>query len=133
MTTEITTTEAVAEVRSRSVVAPAYKVRYRERAQTAKLPKGADRKTIARSNGDWLALILARETVTKRKSDRAKVAAILEANGIDHSRWAHLDNGRFRMTGGLALRTKIVENGVLALDDERTETPPKAWIARWEK
>lgn len=133
MTNEIATAEVAAEVRSRSVVAPAYKVRYRERAATAKLPKGTDRKTIARSNGDWLALVLARETVEKRKSNRAKVAAILEANGVDHSRWAHLDNGRFRMTGGLALRTKIVETGVLVLDDERTETPPKSWIAKWEK
>jgi hypothetical protein len=133
-TTEATTPATETEApRSRSVVAPAYKVRYRERAATAKLPKGTDRKVVARSCGDWLSLVLARETVTKRKSDRQKVAAILEANGVAHDRWAALDNGRFRMTGGLALRRVVAEAGVLVLPEGREERAPKAWCAAHQR
>ena len=113
---------------SRSVVAPAYKLKYRERAKTAKLPKGTDRKAMARSNGKWLAQVLAAETLDKkRKSDRARVAAIFEANGVDHSRWVNLDNGRFRMTGGLALARVVAEAGVLLLPEGREAIPPRSW------
>lgn len=114
---------------SRSVVAPAYKLRYRARAATAKLPKNTDRKVIARSCGDWLAVVLSAHCVVKRKADRAAFIAILDANHVDHSRWAGLDNGRFRMTGGLALRRVVVDAGSLALPSGETITPPKAWIA----
>ena len=124
---------------SRSVVAPEFKRRYRERAQTAKLPKGTDRKVIARSCGDWLAVNLARLTVgnsegvttntEKRKANRVAFAAILAANGIEYSQWEHLDNGRFRMTGGHALRRVIVDNeGVLHLPDSTTLQAPRSWV-----
>jgi hypothetical protein len=116
-------------VASKSVVAPKYKARYRERATTAKLPKGTDRKVIARSCGDWLAVNLARLINHKRKMDRDAFAAILDANHVEHDKWSHLDNGRFRMTGGLALRHAIVEAGHLTLPDGEELTPPKAWIA----
>lgn len=115
---------------SKSVVAPKFKARYRERAATAKLPKGTDRRVIARSCGDWLAVNLARLTTEKRKANRAAFAAILSANGIDYSNWEHLDNGRFRMTGGLALRRVIVDNdGDLKLADGSTLHAPRAWVA----
>lgn len=128
---QITTAEIALLPISRSVVAPAYKARYKERASTAKLPKNCDRKVIARSCGDWLAKTLSVYCVgPKRKADRAAFAAILEANGVDHSRWAALDNGRFRMTGGLALRRVIVDNeGALAIDDTTTLQAPRAWVA----
>lgn len=130
MTTEQINTEVPPPV-SRSVVAPAYKTLYRERAATAKLPKACDRKVIARSCGDWLAKTLSVYCVgPKRKADRAAFTAILEANNVDHAAWSHLDNGRFRMTGGLALRRVIVDNdGVLHLADGSTTTAPRAWVA----
>lgn len=115
---------------SRSVVAPAYKARYAARAESAKLPKGVDRKVIARSCGDWLAKTLSVYCVKGRKADRAAFTAILEANGVDHSKWAALDNGRFRMTGGLALRRVIVDNdGLLNLADGSTLSAPRNWIS----
>jgi hypothetical protein len=130
----MTTTETQNEVAlpvSRSVVAPMYKALYREKASTAKLPKNVDRKVIARSCGDWLAKTLAPLTVgEKRKANRPAFAAILEANGIDHAAWAHLDNGRFRMTGGKALRTVVACNeGKLVLADGNVLTAPKSWVA----
>lgn len=123
-------TPAVEMPASRSVVAPVYKRRYHDRAEHAKLPKGTDRKVIARSCGDWLAVNLARLTVVKRKSDRAAFKAILSANGIESDQWEHLDNGRFRMTGGLALRRAIVDNdGVLNLPEGEPLVAPKSWVA----
>lgn len=115
---------------SKSVVAPEFKIKYRERAKTAKLPKGTDRKVIARSCGDWLAINLARLVNHKRKMDRDAFARILEANEVDHAKWSHLDNGRFRMTGGLALRHAIAEAGQLNLPDGEPLVPPKAWIEK---
>jgi hypothetical protein len=44
-----------------------------------------------------------------------------------------LDNGRFRMTGGLALRRVVAEAGVLVLPEGREERAPKAWCAAHQR
>lgn len=62
--------------------------------------------------------------------------AILDANGVKHAHWNRTTpgwQGRLRMTGGLALRTKVAESGVLALPDGEALEAPKAWVARWAK
>lgn len=150
-----TNTELAATIRAdaeananlaRSVVKGAYKRRYAERAIVARGKKGVDKRVVADSNGDWLALELA-ALIRPRKSattDLAFFRAILDANGVDYSglpvgtkNW----QGRFRMNGGQMLRTKVAEaDGELVIpafagahkqtDAEAVLTAPRSWVAK---
>jgi len=131
---------------ARSVVNRKYKLGYAERAIAARGKKGVDKRVVADSNGDWLALELA---ALIRPSKRATTdldlfRAILDANGVDYSRlpigtpnW----QGRFRMNGGQMLRTAVAEaDGELVIPafegkhtqtSEQTLTAPRAWVKRY--
>jgi hypothetical protein len=119
---------------SRSKVKPAYKRAYAERALTARGKKGVDKRVVADSNGDWLALELAAllRPTKKSRCDLDLFRRILDLNGVDYSRlpvgtpnW----QGRFRMNGGQMLRTKVAEQAALVLPDA-TLTPPHSWVAK---
>lgn len=119
-------------VKTRSVVKGAYKMKYRDRAAEA----GIVRKAAKRSTWDWLAASLAGECLGhKDRIDIAKFTAILEANGVDHSRWTNRSKGwegRFRMTGRLALQRVVAEAGILKLADGEELVAPAEWIAKFK-
>lgn len=131
---------------ARSVVNANYKRRYAERAIAARGKKGVDKRVVADSNGDWLALELAILVRPAKKStlDIEMFRAILDANGVDYSKlpvgtpnW----QGRFRMNGGQMLRTAVAEaDGELVVPafagkhvttEEHTLHAPKAWVKKY--
>jgi len=118
----------------KSVVSANYKKRYAERALTARKPKDVSRKVVARSCGDWLALELAKHCIgEKNKLNVDAFTAILDANGVDHSHWNRTSKGwqgRFRMTGRLALQRVVAEAGEMELADGSTVIAPKTWVAK---
>jgi hypothetical protein len=129
--------DADLDLRTNSVVNVKYKLRYKDRAKTAKKPAGVSKKAMARSCQDWLAIELMKRTLTddpkKPKLILQAFVDILDANGVDWSRWTNRSagwEGRFRMTGRLALQRVVAENEALALPDGTTLTPPKAWVER---
>jgi hypothetical protein len=140
---EIDAVEAAAEAEieeqialPRSVVKREFKLKYRDRARA----NGLKGKASKRSAWDWLAVTLAGEVLDDREKlivDR--FLAILDANGVDHSRWQNRSpgwEGRLRMTGRLALQRVVAEAGVLLVPDwEGGEpehlVPPEAWVAKF--
>jgi len=135
-------TEAVAPVaiapevaednaKANSVVGVAYKHRYAQRAAGA----GLKRKAAQRSAWDWLAQTIAGECLDDK--DRISVErflALLEANGVDHSRWTNRNKGwegRLRMTGRLALQRVVAEAMVLKTADGEELEAPAEWVAKF--
>ena len=113
-----------------SVVSTKYKKRYANRAVLG----GNKRKAAQRSNWDWLAQTIAGECLDDRDHLVVdKFLALLDANGVDHSRWTNRNKGwegRLRMTGRLALQRVVAEAGVLvAVDGEQLEAPAE-WVAK---
>lgn len=140
MTNDATITEQdeATIVAPRSVVQSSYKRRYAERAVAmTRRPKGIPLKALKRTAGDWLALELAKRTLDeKAKLVVPSLEAILDANGVKHDHWNRTTPGwvgRLRMTGGLALRTVVAREGVLALPGEDALVAPKAWVAKYER
>jgi len=120
---------AADNAKSGSVVRSSYKTRYAERAATAGLGKRAQR-----SCWDWLAQTLAGECL----DDKARISidrflAVLDANGVDHSRWTNRNKGwegRLRMTGRLALQKVVAASGVLKTADGEELVAPADWVAK---
>lgn len=129
--------DLAAKLLPRSVVGNAYKTKYAERAKGAKLPKGTDRRAIARSCGDWLAVTVAGLVLDeKRKLRVADFEALLDANGIAHAHWNRTTpgwEGRLRMTGGLALRSVVAREEQLFLPVGEPITPPRSWVAKYQR
>lgn len=126
------------EDRPHSVVKGLYKRRYAERAEAmVRKPKGVPLKALKRTAADWLAIEVAKRTLT----DKAvlvvpSLEAILDANGVAHRHWNRTTKGwqgRLRMTGGLALRRVVAEAGELALPDGSTIPAPKSWVDRYAR
>ncbi len=125
------------DFRPGSVVRGEYKAKYRQRArERAKKPSGVAQKALERSNGDWLAVELARRTLTEGKKPSLRVAefeAILDANGVKHLHWNRTTpgwQGRLRMTGRLALQRIVAESGELIVGPDEVLTAPKNWCAK---
>jgi hypothetical protein len=116
--------------KKRSVVKNAYKRKYADRAREA----GLASKVAQRSTWDWLAQNLAGEcNGPDGKIDIAKFEAILTANGVDWSRWTNRSKGwegRFRMTGRLALQRVVAAQGFLAVEGDEIEAPAE-WVAKF--
>ena len=114
-----------------SVVRPKYKHRYAERAAA----QGIKKKRAQRSAWDWLAQTLAGECLDEK--DRISIdrfLAVLDANGVDHSKWQNRSKGwegRLRMTGRLALQRVVAESGELHLADGETLVAPAEWVAKY--
>lgn len=117
--------------KANSVVKPAYKHKYADRAKEA----GIGRKAAQRSTWDWLAQSIA--AICLREKDRIDIGAfcaLLGANGIDHTKWPNRSKGwegRLRMTGRLALQRVVAEAGVLHTADEEELVPPAEWVAKF--
>lgn len=116
--------------RKGSVVKRVYKQKYAERAKDQGLGKLAQR-----SAWDWLAQTLAGEVLDDQKRLMvSKFEALMDANGVDHSRWTNRSvgwQGRLRMTGRLALQKVVAETGVLKTTDGETLEAPADWIAKY--
>ena len=114
-----------------SVVQPKYKHRYAARAVEA----GLKRKAAQRSAWDWLAQTIAGEALDKKdRLDVDRVLALLDANGVDHSRWTNRNKGwegRLRMTGRLALQRVVAEAGILRTADGDELQAPAEWVAKF--
>lgn len=126
--------EAHADTR-RSVVAKTYKVKYAERAVTARGKKGLSKRVVADSCGDWLALelgFLVRPN-PKKPMDYPRLSAIVEANGLSLAKWQHLNVGQQRMLVALALRPVVAEAGVLMLDDGTELKAPRSYCERYAR
>jgi hypothetical protein len=114
-----------------SVVKAGYKVRYRDRAREA----GIAKKAAKRSTWDWLAQTMAEIVLDKQNKLRVdELLALLDANGVDHSRWTNRNKGwegRLRMTGRLALQRVVAEAELLRTADGEELVPPAEWIAKY--
>jgi hypothetical protein len=114
-----------------SVVKRGYKVKYRDRARAA----GIAGKAAKRSTWDWLAQQLAAATLDSHSKLRVDdFLALLDANGVDHSRWTNRSKGwegRLRMTGRLALQRVVAETMVLHLADGEILDAPAEWVAKY--
>jgi hypothetical protein len=124
---------ATDNAKARSVVGVGYKVRYASRAAGA----GLKRKAAQRSAWDWLAETLAGECLDdKDRISIERFLALLDRNGVDHSRWTNRNKGwegRLRMTGRLALQKVVAESGILhTVDGEQLEAPAE-WVAKYAR
>jgi hypothetical protein len=124
----------------KTVVKTIFKHRYQDRARA----RGYTDKASRRGNGDWLQRELQAETVTKDgKLDLLTFIAILDANGVDYSRWkreGHGWKGRFRMSGSLVLRGIVGKTGLLRTPNGTTsvvelaeggDEAAQAFLAKW--
>jgi hypothetical protein len=114
-----------------SVVAPKFKDKYIANA----VEQGIKNKAARRSNWDWLAQEIAKLCLdSKGKIDIETFKYILTLNGVDYSKWTNRNKGwegRFRMTGRVALQKRVANNGVLQLEND-VEYPPEAWVAKYK-
>lgn len=114
-----------------SVVKDKFKTRYIENAKAG----GFTGKAAKRSSWDWLAQTIAEQClVEKEKIDIGRFTDLLDANGVDHSRWTNRNKGwegRFRMTGRVALQKIVAANGVLKTMTGEV-VPPAEWIAKYK-
>jgi len=111
-----------------SVVRTAYKKLYAERAAA----QGGG-KVAQRSCWDWLAQELAAECLEGTKISIDRFLAVLDANGVDHSRWQNRAKGwegRLRMTGRLALQKVVAAQGGLKTAEGALLEAPADWIAK---
>jgi hypothetical protein len=113
-----------------SVVKREYKIKYKIRAAA----NGLKGKVAKRSTWDWLAQIMAEQTLNKnKKTDVDALYEFFDINEVDHSNWTSRTpgwEGRLRMTGGLALRRIIAERGTLWLRDGSEVEVPEEELAR---
>jgi hypothetical protein len=115
-----------------SVVAEKYKDTYIANAKM----QGIAGKAARRSNWDWLAQQLAKECLGDKESiDIGKFIAVLEANGVDYSKWTNRNRGwegRFRMTGRVVLQKVVADSGALKLPDGEMVEAPADWCERFK-
>lgn len=131
----VATAEANASL-ARSVVSASYKLRYAERALSARGKKGVDKRVVADSNGDWLALELAAMLRPTKKS-RLNVELLDELCALNGVSTANLPRntpnwqGRLRMNAGQMLRTAIAEANGEFITPSGTLHAPRNWVARY--
>ena len=114
-----------------SVVHPRFKDKYLANARLLGIPG----KAAKRSNWDWLAQQIAAQCLDgKHKIDITQFLALLDANGVDHSRWTNRNKGwegRLRMTGRVALQKIVANNQGLVLQDGSVAVPPEEFVAKF--
>lgn len=116
----------------KSVVAKKFKLRYAAHAREL----GVKGKAAKRSNWDWLAQQIAEQCLSpKAKIDIERFKDLLDANGVDHSKWTNRSTGwegRLRMTGRVALQRIVADAKMLKLVDETTLVPPDEFIEKYK-
>jgi len=114
-----------------SVVHVKFKQAYLDNARK----NGIAGKAAKRSNWDWLAQNIAGQCLDgKHKIDIARFLTLLDANGVDYSRWTNRNKGwegRLRMTGRVALQKIVANANALVLLDGTTATPPEEFVAKY--
>jgi hypothetical protein len=123
------------EKANNSVVAVKFKDKYIANAKALGIPG----KAAKRSNWDWLSQQIAAVCLDdKHKIRIADFTALLDANGVDHSKWTNRNKGwegRFRMTGRVALQ-KVVANAELMKFPDfmsvSSAVPPADFVARFK-
>jgi len=114
-----------------SVVQAKFKDKYLNNARAL----GIKGKAAKRSNWDWLSQQIA--MICLGEKDKIRIAdfkALLDANGVDHSRWTNTNKGwegRFRMTGRVALQKVVANNNVLKTSSG-DQIPPPDFVARFK-
>ena len=115
-----------------SIVKPKYKDKYIENAKAV----GAKGKAARRSNWDWLSQMLATYCLSdKGKIDIGAFTDVLDANGVDHSKWLNRTKGwegRFRMTGRVALQRKVADSGRLVWPDGTELVVPVDFVEKFK-
>jgi len=115
-----------------SVVQAKFKDKYLNNARAL----GIKGKAAKRSNWDWLSQQIA--AVCLGEKDKIRIAdfkALLDANGVDHSRWTNTNKGwegRFRMTGRVALQKVVANNNALQVPTGGVLVPPPDFVARFK-
>jgi len=115
-----------------SVVQAKFKDKYLNNARAL----GIKGKAAKRSNWDWLSQQIA--AVCLGEKDKIRIAdfkALLDANGVDHSRWTNTNKGwegRFRMTGRVALQKVVANNATLKVPGGEDLVPPPDFVARFK-
>ena len=121
-----------------SVVKDKFKAKYIENA----IAQGVTHKAAKRSNWDWLSQQIAAFCLNDKHSiDINKFLSLLDANGVDHSKWTNRNRGwegRLRMTGRVALQKVVAESGWLKFPDSEeatdiSELAPPDWRAKYKK
>jgi len=114
-----------------SVVKDKFKVKYIENARAQGIPG----KAAKRSNWDWLSQQLATFCLNDKHSiDIGAFTDVLEANGVDHSRWTNRNRGwegRFRMTGRVALQKVVANSGVLKWPTGEPTPAPADFVEKY--
>jgi len=114
-----------------SVVAEKFKLKYIANA----VASGVAGKAAKRSNWDWLAQEIAAECLgEKEKINIDEFTDLLERNGVDYSRWTNRNKGwegRFRMTGRVALQKVVANRGVLKKAMSES-VPPQDWVEKYK-
>jgi hypothetical protein len=114
-----------------SIVKPKFKDKYIQNARAL----GIAGKAAKRSNWDWLSQQIASVCLDdKGKINVDKFMDILEANGVDYSKWQNRNKGwegRFRMTGRVALQRVVANNNALKLPDGESNAPPAEWVEKY--
>jgi hypothetical protein len=130
MQEELATEEEPKE--SISVVKDKFKVKYIENAKANGIPG----KAAKRSNWDWLSQQLATFCLNDKHSiDIGAFTDVLDANGVDHSRWTNRNRGwegRFRMTGRVALQKVVANAGVLKWPTGEPSAAPAEFIEKYK-
>jgi hypothetical protein len=120
-----------------SVVKDKFKTKYIENA----IAQGVTHKAAKRSNWDWLSQQIAAYCLDDKHSiDIVKFLSLLDANGVDHSKWTNRNRGwegRLRMTGRVALQKVVAESGWLKFPDNEeatdiSELAPPEWRAKYK-
>lgn len=115
-----------------SVVKAKFKHKYIENAKA----QGLTGKAARRSNWDWLSQQLATFCLTdKGKIDIGAFKDVLDANGVDHSKWTNQNKGwegRFRMTGRVALQKVVANAGVLKWPDGSEMEVPADFVTKFK-
>jgi|KBSMisStandDraft_5_1062788.scaffolds.fasta_scaffold24099_5 hypothetical protein len=128
---------AIAEVeednkQNNSVVAAKFKDKYLANARANRIPG----KAAKRSNWDWLSQQIASVCLDEKHKIRiGDFTALLEANGVDHSRWTNRNKGwegRFRMTGRVALQKVVADAGILVMLNGDHVNAPADFIERFK-
>lgn len=115
-----------------SIVKDKFKEKYIENAKALGVPG----KAAKRSNWDWLSQQLATFCLNDKHSiDIGAFKDVLDANGVDHSRWTNQNRGwegRFRMTGRVALQKVVANSGVLKWPTGEPTVAPPEFIEKYK-